>query len=255
MKKISIIVLIMCCWTIVSAQRKGDSLLIKKEMAIKGTINPPITSGSRTLQTDAKVIAIQPVKLNIASKVVNRVLSKDLAIDQFNIVYEPMLKRYTLKCRVFNAGTTDVDLKLLSYNARGSQNTLATAVSTSDPAFVETTYPINIPFDLQTELPADWVKDGNKLKLLNGYYSGKISALFVTGRDPNSGWVFTIDNNTILKPGESVYAMAFDNVVWERNIIGLGPHRIYTIKIDPLNKIGDQNLNNNTIYVTVDNYY
>jgi len=239
----------------VSAQKKGDSILLKKEMTIKGPINPALISGSKTSQTDSKIIAIKPVKLNIASKVINQVFSKDLAIDQFSILYEPMLKRYTLKCRIFNAGTTDIDLKLLSYYAHGSSNTLGTSVSRSDPAFAENTYPINIPYDLETELPAGWEKDGNKLKLLNGYGSGKPYALFVTGRDPNAGWVFTIDANTILKPGEAAYAMVFDNIVWERNLIGLGPHRIYTIKIDPLNKIGDQNPSNNIISVTVDNYY
>lgn len=237
------------------AQKKNDSLLIKREVQIKSPITPAVISGSKASQTDSKIISIKPLKLNIAAKVVNQVFSKDLAIDQFQISYEPMLKRYTLKCRIFNAGTTDIDLNLLSYYAHGSPNTLGTSVSKSDPGFGEGSYPINIPYDLETELPAGWEQNGRTLKLLNGYLSGKSYALSVTGRDPNAGWVFTINTNTILKPGEAAYAMAFDNIVWERNIVGLGPHRIYTIKIDPLNKTGDQNPNNNTISVTVDNYY
>jgi hypothetical protein len=255
MKKLSIILLMMCCYTMLYAQKKGDSLLIKREVQVKSPITPAAIAGSKSVQTDSKMIPIKPLKLNIASKVLNQTFSKDLAIDQFQISYEPMLKRYTLKCRIFNAGTTDIDLNLLSYYAHGAPNTLGTAVSTSDPGFGEYSFPINIPYDLETELPAGLVENGKNLKLLNSYLSGKTYVLAVTSRDPNAGWVFTINTNTILKPGESAYAMAFDNIVWERNLVGLGPHRIYTIKIDPLNKIGDQNLSNNTISVTVDNFY
>lgn len=255
MKKIYFFMLCLAGALTVNAQKKVDSLLIKKDIQVKNQIPPAVISGQKASGTDPKLISIKPIKVNIAPIIANQVFAKDLAIDQFQITYEPMLKRYTLKCRIFNAGTTDIDLNLLSYYAHGSPNTLSTSVSGSDPGFGEISYPMNIPFDLETELPAGWEENGRNTKLLNNYLSGKTFVLAVTGRDPDAGWVFTINANPVLKPGESAYAMAFDNVVWEPNIVGLGPHRIYTIKIDPLNKTGDQNLSNNTISLTVNNYY
>lgn len=255
MKKICFLMLFIALAMAVHAQRKSDSILIKKDVQPKAQVAPAVIAGPKASQTDPKVISIKPVKLNVAAIVANQPFTKDLAIDQFQISYDPMLKRYTLKCRIVNAGTTDIDLNLLSYYAHGSPNTLSTSVSASDPGLGESSYQMNIPFDLETELPSGWQENGRNLKLLNSYLSGKTFVLAVTGRDPNAGWVFTINTNPVLKPGEAAYAMAFDNMVWQPGIVGLGPHRIYTIRIDPLNKTGDQNLSNNTISVTVDNYY
>jgi hypothetical protein len=135
MKKLTLILLMMCCLPLVYAQKKGDSHLIKRDVQVKSPITPVVISGAKASQADSRIISITPLKLNIKPRA-NEMLSKDLAIDQFQISYEPMLKRYTLKCRIFNAGTTDIDLKLLSYYAHGSPNTLGTAVSKSDPAVI-----------------------------------------------------------------------------------------------------------------------
>lgn len=238
MKQIFILLLAIPMVT-VNAQTKKDSSLLKTTTNLPVKVNTPVLTPPKTL----------------SKAVVNNLpKEKDLAIDQFQVLYEPMNKRYKLKCRVFNAGTTNIDLSLLGYFAYGSANTLTTAVSQSDPGFRLQGGPvdINIPYDLETDLPPGmqtWV-NGRPYRLADFGRS-----IMITTRDPNAGWVFSTLNDKILKPGESVYAFGYDNAVWDSNITGAGKHRMYTLKIDPLNRIGDQNLDNNVVTYTMTNYY
>jgi hypothetical protein len=243
MKKLFFLPMLFAGAIAVDAQIKSDTSLLRRSTKVNpGVVQQQATPSLMSPKTISKAA------LGTLSK------EKDLAIDQFQVMYEPMNKRYKLKCRVFNAGTTDIDLSLIAYSAHGSPNTLSTAVSQSDPGFFQQSGPVelNIPYDLETELPPGvqtWV-NGRPLQLMS---LGR--ELVVTTRDPNAAWVFSSLSNKILKPGDAAYAIAYDNAVWDSKVAGAGIHRIYTLKIDPLNKIGDQNLDNNIITYTMTNYY
>lgn len=253
MKKILILLLFIVATMAVNAQVKTNTALVKGQNTRK-TIDIRVPAGTMRIgQVEAKVVPLQSLKMKVNPQMVaNQKFAKDIAIELLSISFEPANKRYILKCRVFNAGTTDIDLNLLKYAVAGAPNHLLTEVTNSDPYLWNTsTYPpdINFPFDLETELPGGGVYtlNGRSFLLMESSWFSSIS------RDPNVNVGEMLFTNTILKPGESAYAMAIDRAVWNKATGAGGAHRMYSIKIDPLNKIGDQNPNNNTIYFTMDN--
>lgn len=253
MKKLLILSLFVVNTIAVNAQTKTNTMITKEQNKGK-TIDIRVPVGTMKVGlVEAKVIPVQSLKMKLNPQVLaNQRFAKDIAIELISIAFEPANKRYILKCRIFNAGTTDIDLNLLKYAVAGAPNHLLTEVTSNDPNLWNTsTYPpdINFPFDLETELP------GGGIYTLNGRsFWLKASGWFACfSRDPNVNIGETLYNNTILKPGESAYSMAIDRLVWNKTNGSGGAHRMYSIKIDPLNKIGDQNLSNNAIYFTMDN--
>ena len=253
MKKILILLLFIVGTMAVNAQVKTNTALVKGQNTRK-TIDIRVPAGTmRVGQVEAKVIPLKSLKMKVNPQILaNQKFAKDIAIELISISFEPANKRYILKCRVFNAGTTDIDLNLLKYAVAGAPDHLLTEVTNADPYLWNTsTYPpdINFPFDLETELP------GGGVNSLNGrsFWLKESSWFSSISRDLNVNVGEMLYNNTILKPGESAYALAIDRAVWNKATGAGGAHRMYSIKIDPLNKIGDQNPNNNIIYFTMDN--
>jgi hypothetical protein len=253
MKKLFILSLFVVSTIAVNAQTKTNTILTKEQNTGK-TIDIRVPAGTiKVGLVEAKLIPVQSLKMKLNPRILaNQKFEKDIAIELVSIAFEPANKRYILKCRIFNAGTADIDLNLLKYAVAGAPNHLLTEVTSNDPYLWNTsTYPpdINFPFDLETELP------GGGIYTLNGRsFWLKASRWFACiSRSPNVNIGETIYTNTILKPGESAYSIAIDGVVWDKTTGAGGAHRMYSIKIDPLNKIGDQNLSNNAIYFTMDN--
>ncbi|NRF40122.1 hypothetical protein [Pedobacter foliorum] len=253
MKKLLILCLFVVNTIAVSAQTKTNTILTKGQNTGK-TIDIRVPVGTMKVGlVEAKVIPVQSLKMKVNAQILaNQKFAKDIAIELVSIAFEPANKRYILKCRIFNSGTTDIDLNLLKYAVAGAPNHLLTEVTNTDPYLWNTsTYPpdINFPFDLETELP------GGGVYTLNGrsFLLQESSWFSSFSRDPNVNVGEMIYTNTILKPGESAYALAIDRAVWNKATGAGGAHRMYSIKIDPLNKIGDQNLSNNVIHFTMDN--
>lgn len=203
-----------------------------------------------SIQAGTKPVMIKPTKINISPKVLAQKFITDLAVDDPQFSYDPVNKKYTLKCRIINEGAGDVDLRLLSYIAQGLPNTLYTNAAANDPNVHVSSTDMNIPFDVETEIPGGGVwLNGRNFILKNS------SVLTLQDRGSNSVPRNSSIGNSILKPGEFVYATASDNAAWQNGSGAGGPHRIYSIRLDPLNKIGDNNLSNNFVSVTIDNYY
>ena len=252
MKSISFLFLFIVATITANAQVKTNTTLVKGQNTGK-TIDVKKPVGTlRVGLVEAKTIPLQSLKMKLNPRTIaNQKFAKDIGIELISFSFEPANKRYILKCRVFNEGTTDIDLNLLKYAVAGAPNHLLTEVTNTDPNLWNTstsTPDINFPFDVETELGYDGI-------WLNGrsFWLKESNGFWWTSRDPNVNVGESIYNNTILKPGESAYAIAIDRAVWNKATGAGGAHRIYSIKIDPLNKIGDQNLSNNVIYFTIDN--
>ncbi len=253
MKKLLILFLFVANAIAINAQTKTNTILTKEQNTRK-TIDIRVPAGTMKVGlVEAKPISMQSIKMKVNPRILTgQKFAKDIAIELVSIAFEPANKRYVLKCKISNVGTTDIDLNILKYAVAGAPNHLLTEVTSNDPYLWNTsTYPpdINFPYDVETEYPGGGVNplNGRSFWLKDSRWFGSIS------RDPNVNIGEMLYTNTILKPGESAYAITIDGAVWNKANGSGGAHRMYSIKIDPLNKIGDQNLSNNAIYFTMDN--